>query len=383
MKTINLNNTKKVSINLLSMMMVCAVLFLSSCDKDDEEPTPNNTIKNGELAHVDITGKETLKAGTQYTLKDGPLVVKAGGELTIPAGTVIKCEGGTKSYIVVEMGGKIFVNGTKANPVVMTSSKANPQPQDWGGFIVCGKGITNKGQNATTEVAGFNYGGTNANDNSGVISYLRVEYTGAVINSDAEFNGITFYAVGSATQINNISSVAGSDDGVEFFGGNVDAQNIYIEDADDDGLDFADGYTGTIKNVYIKGVKKAGIEGSNNGEDGNATPVTTATIENVTILDGGLGMSEGAIYFKEGGGKLTYKNIYVKEANLGVKVKDSDMAAKTRLENGDLMINPIQFDASVSDFKLGVSNEYVTQKDNQGAGNKADLPDWAMGWATK
>ncbi len=120
MKTIRLNKTRKMTINFLSMIAVSSVLFLSSCDKEDETPPSKNTIENGQLANVDIVGKETLSAGTDYTLKNGPLVVKSGGELTIPAGTIIRCEGGTKSYIVVEMGGKIFINGTKASPVVMT-----------------------------------------------------------------------------------------------------------------------------------------------------------------------------------------------------------------------------------------------------------------------
>ena len=62
--------------------------------------------------------------------------------------------------------------------------------------------------------------------------------------------------------------------------------------------------------VHIKGITKAGIEGSNNGDNGNATPVTKATVKNVTMVVDGKGNSEGAIYFKEGGGEITYANIY-------------------------------------------------------------------------
>jgi hypothetical protein len=40
------------------------------------------------------------------------------------------------------------------------------------------------------EVVDYTYGGTAA-DNSGIITYLTVEYTGARINGDKEFNGIT------------------------------------------------------------------------------------------------------------------------------------------------------------------------------------------------
>jgi hypothetical protein len=46
----------------------------------------------------------------------------------------------------------------------------------------------------------YTYGGTDAADNSGIITYLTVEYTGARINGDKEFNGITMYSVGNGSK---------------------------------------------------------------------------------------------------------------------------------------------------------------------------------------
>ena len=55
----------------------------------------------------------------------------------------------------------------------------------------------------------------------------------------------------------------------------------------DDSFDFADGYQGTATNVYIKGVTKAGVEGSNNEKNPDtATPMTDAKLVNFSIVKG-------------------------------------------------------------------------------------------------
>ena len=103
----------------------------------------------------------------------------------------------------------------------------------------------------------------------------------------------------------------------------------------------------------------------------------------VSIVDGGLGSSEGALYFKEGGGNITYTNIYVDGLGLGVKVKSADVSAKARIAAGNLVINPIQFANNKQNFVLGQegSEAAITEGDNLGAGNGAELPVWAEGWA--
>ena len=77
----------------------------------------------------------------------------------------------------------------------MTSAAASPAPGDWGGLVVCGDAPTNKGVNVTSEVADLQYGGTNTNDNSGSITYLRLEYTGATFSNDKEFNGLSLFLI--------------------------------------------------------------------------------------------------------------------------------------------------------------------------------------------
>ena len=45
------------------------------------------------------------------------------------------------------------------------------------------------------------YGGKDAKDNSGVLTYVRIEFAGELISPDNELNGITFQGVGSGTMV--------------------------------------------------------------------------------------------------------------------------------------------------------------------------------------
>ena len=110
--------------------------------------------------------------------------------------------------------------------------------------------------------------------------------------------------------------------------------------------------------------------------------VGNATVSNVSLVVGaGFGASEGAIYFKEGGGVITYSNVYADGHVLGVKAKDSDAEALARITAGDLVINPIQFANNASGFVLGTAgtdaDTTVTEADNTGAGSGATVPTWA------
>ena len=156
---------------------------------------------------------------------------------------------GTDKYIVVQKGGKIDVQGTAANPVIMTSS--GESPGDWGGLVIAGNATTTEGVDAIAEVGGILYGGSDDADNSGSISYLIINYAGAQINSESQYNGLTLYSVGSGTTIDNIAILNGTDDGVEFFGGTVSVSNFYLENNEDDAVDWTEGWSGTITNTLV------------------------------------------------------------------------------------------------------------------------------------
>lgn len=253
----------------------------------------------------------TLDASVSYQLNSS-YIVQSGGELIIPAGTKIEArDGGTGVYIAVLKGGKIDIQGTADNPVVFSSSEGNPG--DWGGLTICGDATTSAGVNAEAEVGGFIYGGTNDADSSGSITYLVIKGTGAQINADSQYNGISFYAVGSGTTLENISVIDGADDGVEFFGGTVSASNIYLENNEDDSVDWTEGWNGTVTNTYISHTV-AGFSTAFEGDKDNGNP----KFVNLTAISS---VGGTALQFKKtSGGTIT--NIWLEGYDKNIDMKD-------------------------------------------------------------
>ncbi|MDE5419929.1 hypothetical protein L3049_18215 [Labilibaculum sp. DW002] len=245
---------KKLTVKILGLAIL-AMPFLSSCSDDDDDPVPTPVEEVIELLQTGkmkgkLSENFTLNASMQYELT-GSFIVPEGLTLTIPAGTeIIADNGGTDVYIAVLMGGKININGTTSSPVVMTS--ANSNAGDWGGLTICGKATTTAGANSEAEVGGFIYGGSDDADNSGSIKNLVITGTGAQINSESQYNGVSFYAVGSGTTVENVAVINGADDGVEFFGGTVSVTNLFLQNNEDDAIDWTEGWSGTITNAYVE-----------------------------------------------------------------------------------------------------------------------------------
>jgi len=368
------------------MLAIAALTTSCSSDDDSNNNDNNNTVIDPANFQGTLGDGETatLDASQTYMLT-GAFVINDGAELTIPAGTVIKASGGTSAYIAVAQGGKIFIEGEANNPVVMTSASATPAEGDWGGLVICGRANTNKGgstgQTALSEVGNLTYGGTMDNDSSGSIRYLRVEYTGAVFSNEKEFNGVSLFGVGSGTTFEYVQSFEGGDDGIEFFGGAVNGKYLISMNSGDDSIDFADGWKGTGENWYIKGGAKAGIEGSNNGDDFAATPTTTATLKNITVVGPG---SEGALYIKEGGGKWTIDNFYAEGFERGINIKNytDDPQSNAHIDNGDIKLTNVRFvNVGAETNYTGTTEFYTTSDSAMGAGNGAGMPTWAQGWS--
>ncbi|MDD7887923.1 hypothetical protein [Flavivirga sp. 57AJ16] len=245
---------KKLSLKLIAVALAFTAISLTSCSSDDPAPiapSEAKVIENLEAGVMNGTLEEnyTLKASTVYNLT-GQFIIADGASLSIPAGTKILADnGGTDVYIAVLKGGEININGNAGNPVVMSSADGNRG--DWGGLTLCGKATTTAGVDAQAEVGGFIYGGTDDTDSSGIIRYLQIVGTGAQINTQSQYNGVSFYAVGSGTLVDNVAVINGSDDGVEFFGGTVSATNLYLENNDDDSIDWTEGWNGSVTNAYI------------------------------------------------------------------------------------------------------------------------------------
>ncbi len=295
-KQLKENKMKKLILSLIAV----ASIAITSCETDDITIIGEGTEDSLNLAG-NVQENRTLTAGNAYVL-NGPMFIKSGATLTIEAGTTISATaGGTDVYLLVERGGRIVANGTAAAPIRFTSSSRVPAA--WGGIIINGNawisGQNPQGQNeAGTEVnAGLLFGGNNDTEDSGILNYVVIEYTGARIDGDAEHNGLTLNGVGSGTTLSNIYIANGDDDAIEFFGGSVNASNIFVLNAKDDMFDVTQGYRGTLTNLY--GIREAnyvavtsdprGIEADGN-LDGNSPSDNTQsvfTVNNVTIVNQG------------------------------------------------------------------------------------------------
>ena len=290
----------------ISKLLTFAALTASfaACKKEgnierDIVPGPNPSV---DTIKGNVVGTVNLLATKTYILK-GLVTVKSGAVLNIPAGTTIRGYdvAGQKGVLLVAKGGKLNSNGTLNNPVVFTSIKTTGQAHgDWGGIIILGQAPTNKP--ATTFIEGIpnttdsQYGGTIAADNSGSITYTRIEYAGGVyqgaLGNNNEVNGITFGGVGSGTVVHHVQVSYSGDDSFEFFGGRVNPTHLISYRAIDDDFDFDFGYQGklqflvALRDPEINDQSKSnGIE-CDNDNTGVATnvPRTRPVISNLTIL---------------------------------------------------------------------------------------------------
>ena len=399
---------KKTTVKLFGLLALTAGLMTSCSSNDTPTPsTPPSSSFTADASNFQGTitdGEVTLDASKTYKLT-GKIQVNSGATLTIPAGTVIQGTGGTSSYIAVAQGGKINVNGTAAQPVVMTSGLTTKKAGDWGGLVICGKAPINRvsGGTATaqSEVADLSYGGTISNDNSGVLKYLRIEYAGAAFSSEKEFNGLSLFGVGSGTTVDYVEFYQGADDGVEFFGGTVNTSNLISIGNEEDQFDWTEGWSGANTNWYGKldfGKGNRGIE-ADNFELGYAnTPIANPSITNLTLVGPGSAPTTGTWLENDAmklrrGTKGIFTNVALSGWAVAFNIENNETIAFIPTALKAVNVNFIADVATQTKGKLnavapatsGVSADvsaFVTSTGTStGAGNGAGMPAWAASWS--
>ena len=289
-----------------ALMAALMVAGLSSCNNNGKDPVPDpdDYTLGGRL-----TEDLTLKQGETYMLESS-LQVVAPATLTIEPGVTIIADESAGSdniiYILIEQGARIMAEGTASEPIVMTSE--NKEPGAWGGLHICGKAHTNAEGETTSEIGNAPYGGNEDNDDSGVLKYIRIEYSGLALDSEHEANGISLYGVGAGTQISYIYVVDGSDDGIEFFGGSADIDHCVVENCTDDSYDWTEGWDGSAE--YIIAYQSVAecdclMECDNNGDNNDATPVANPTIRYATFIGNNSTENHRGLRLREG----TYVNL--------------------------------------------------------------------------
>ncbi len=355
-----MNKIKQLTLALLSV----AVLFTSCKDDDDGKPNDPSRI----VLEDGATLPETVISGNTLVLSEGfafnlsaALRVKEGATIEIEPGVKVTAQGGAavSMFVVVERGATIEAIGTDADPIVFTA--ADQTPASWGGLIIAGAAPINVGDEATAEIGDVKYGGDVADDNSGTLKYVRVEYTGSQIDEEKQHNGFTFYGVGNGTTIDYIQAYKGADDGIEFFGGTVNVSHVISSGSQDDQFDYAQGWVGKAEYLYLEQLDDAtyaqdkGIEGDNLKSDNSAEPFSNPNISRVTII-GYTTNKNGDDEFTDGirireGSKGTYDNIVIK--NYGDDGVDArSLVTLQNLASGDLTFTNL--------FVEGVGDDQTT-----------------------
>jgi hypothetical protein len=261
------------------------------------------TVDSTTLNAQSITGTVTLNNSTVYIMK-GFNYVRNGGNLVIPAGTLIKGDKATTGTLIIERGGKIHANGRAQQPIVFTSrfNAGQRNPGDWGGIVILGRSGINTSSGAdSAQIEGFPagtapwYGGQPVinDDSSGVFRYVRIEYSGVALTPGNEINGLTCGGVGSKTLIEYVQVSYNGDDSFEFFGGTLNAKYLISLGTVDDDFDMDNGHRGKIQfGLAVRDSSRSDVSAShffeidnNNNSPANFnSPRTRTFFSNMTCI---------------------------------------------------------------------------------------------------
>jgi serine/threonine protein kinase len=293
----------------------------------------------------DIEQDSTLGEDNEYLLKF-TTYVKPGVTLTIRPGTRVVGDRATRGTLVVLPGARLVARGTPSAPIVFTSERPSGQARagDWGGVLLLGKAPINlrdeHGQPMRGRVEGIasslEYGGSEPDDDSGVLSYVRIEYSGVEIAPANEINGLTLAGVGRGTQLDHIQVRHTADDCFEFFGGTVNGQYLICQHPGDDGFDWDLGYTGKLQFLFLKedpeqDADSNGFEGDNDPNSSLNQPVSSPTIFNATLCGPGRELPHehyGALIRRQTRGSIS--NAIFMGFGAGLDVRDVGTALELR-----------------------------------------------------
>ena len=406
---------------LLLSSLLASTVILTGCFKDDDTPIiieETTIIQNGgetgsETTVVNVTGaitENTTWTNDNIYKLNQKVVVDAGTTLTIEAGTIIQGTPGTGSLasaLIIARGSKINAVGTPSQPIIFTSSTDNIEIGEtagtnldendrglWGGLIILGNAPCSfSGDIVEAQIEGIPaddtfglYGGTDPEDNSGVVSYISIRHGGALIGEGNEINGLTLGGVGNGTIINNIEVVANVDDGIEFFGGTVNASNLLVWAQGDDALDIDQAYSGTIDNALVILGDFSDHAFEIDGPEGSATG--SFTLQNATII-GNTTTENGEYADYRSGATGTTNNIYAYGFKASSDVELDNDGVATNYNDGQLIFGIWELvlpegvtdvtslfvnkadNVSVTDF--GITASAITEGENTVGANTSSL----------
>jgi hypothetical protein len=244
------------------------------------------TIRNCVVPNQ-IAGTLTLSGrradGIMYSIsgrtdvgRDIDLAGGASATLTVLPGVTVFAAT-RETVLVVNRGSRLVADGTQAQPIIFTALQnltgagiTEATDNLWGGLIINGRapisrcdptvstsnvggsaGCWRKAEGVTQDTL---FGGNVANDNSGVLRYVQVNFTGVGANA-SEIQGITTGGVGSGTVFSHLQVHNSLDDGIESFGGTQNMDHLVLTGIADDSLDTDNGYQGAVQ--FLVAIRRA------------------------------------------------------------------------------------------------------------------------------
>lgn len=214
--------------------------------------TPNKTDypeADEKLPNI-IMNHTYLRNDIVYSMS-GDVYVTNGASLTIQEGTIIRCDHENPANLIISKGSKLIAAGSKAYPIVFTSSKApkSRNSGDWGGIIIAGSGKVNTVSGNGILEGDFNpqysvYGGNHINEETTILRFVRIEFSG-----NNASNGLSLYGIGTSSIVKDIMVSYSGQDSYNIRGGRNNIQNLVSLKAQDDDYQISEGFRGTIKNI--------------------------------------------------------------------------------------------------------------------------------------
>ena len=307
---------------------------LDPTDADGINCKPEIVIHTG-----DITEDETWANDVTHVIESG-VFVRDGATVTIEAGTTVIGDSETQGLLVIDRGAALEAIGENARPIVFTSENAagSRARGDWGGLIMLGNASNNLpgGEGEAEGLQGELFGGgatPNDADDSGQLSYVRIEYGGTEISTDNEVNGLSMFSVGSETEFDHLQVKYNADDGYEWFGGTCNLKYALAIGIGDDSFDYSFGWTGYGQ--FWVAQQRAddadqGFEADNSEADFSALPLTMPTISNFSLFgdpdtDDGTESDIGML-LRRGVGGLLYNGIIAGFKDAGADIDNLETA---------------------------------------------------------
>lgn len=330
-----------------------------------------------------ISFDTTWSADSAYILKR-EVRVTGSARLLIEPGTRILAEKG--SALVVESDARLEAVGTAEQPILFTSAArvGARKAGDWGGVVLLGLGpILGPNNQArfkelpTPPV----YGGAILENACGSLRHVRIEFAGDHLTAGAALAGLTLAGCGSTTELNRVEVHRVAGDGIAILGGTVKLSEVLVSHAEDDALDWDEGWMGQLTRlVVIQGPEADSAIEASLAHEAPERPWPSPKLEEIALLGDKLGHGSGIQL--RANAQAIIKDVLIQDhSEGGLALRDPSVLAQ--LKSGRLQLENLRLVDSAlftQDSLKPAESEDPRLVPTGGERSPSALPKWTEGW---